>query len=120
MATKASWEPDEGPGRLTRRSDLPDAVFAFMKQRKEPLTDAQYVRSAVARFDKVTDVSDADRALAFANLEKATRYYGVKLSETDWHQLGARPRPDRRVAAVDAPARRLMRAQRSASQTRRV
>jgi hypothetical protein len=28
------------------------------------------------------DVSDADRALAFANIEKAANYYGVKLAET--------------------------------------
>jgi hypothetical protein len=52
-------------------STLPDTVFAFPNQRKEPLTDAQHVRNAVARFDQVTDVSDTDRALAFANIYKA-------------------------------------------------
>src|SRR3984957_21033266 len=36
------------------QSDLPDSVYAFPKQRKKPLTDAQHVRSAVARFDQVT------------------------------------------------------------------
>ena len=40
-------------------SDLPDSVFAFPKQRKEPLTDERHVRDAVARFDQVIDVSDA-------------------------------------------------------------
>jgi hypothetical protein len=59
------------------------------------LTDAQHVRNAVARFDQVIDVSDADRALAFANIEKAANYYGVNLSETDWHQLGAHPQRTR-------------------------
>ena len=29
---------------------IPDSVYAFPKQRKEPLTDAQHVRNAVARF----------------------------------------------------------------------
>jgi hypothetical protein len=66
--------PLDKHGRLTEQSDLPDSVFAFPKQRKEPLTDERHVRNAVARFDQVTDVSDADRALAFANIEKAAKY----------------------------------------------
>jgi hypothetical protein len=79
---EATWQPHGKHGRLTMQSDLPDSVYAFPKQRKEPLTDAQHVRNAVARFDQVIDVSDADRALAFANIEKAANYYGVKLAET--------------------------------------
>jgi len=78
------------------QSDLPDAVFAFPKQRKEPLTDAQHVRNAVARFDQVTDVSDEDRDLAFANIEKAAKYYNVNLAETSWHELGAHPQHRRK------------------------
>jgi hypothetical protein len=84
---KATWEPYEEHGKLSTRSNLPDSVFAFPRQRKEPLTDAQHVRNAVARFDQVLDVSDTDRALAFANIEKAARHYDVNLSETNWHQL---------------------------------
>jgi D-arabinose 1-dehydrogenase-like Zn-dependent alcohol dehydrogenase len=61
---EATWKPHEKNGRLTMQSDLPDSVYAFPKQRKEPLTDAQHVRNAIARFDQVIDVSDADRALA--------------------------------------------------------
>jgi hypothetical protein len=96
MATKApSWKPHERHGRLTTQSDLPASVFAFPKQRKEPLTDARHVRNAVARFDQVTDASDADRSLAFANIEKAADYYKVDLSETDWHELGIHPQPRR-------------------------
>lgn len=78
------------------QSDLPDSVFAFPKQRKEPLTDAKHVRNAVARFDQVIGVSEDDRAKAFANIEKAARYYGVDLSETSWKELGVRPQPNRR------------------------
>jgi hypothetical protein len=85
---KATWEPHEKHGRLTTQSDLPDSVYAFPKQRKEPLTDAEHVRNAVARFNQVIDVSDADRALAFANIEKAASYYDVDLAETSWHDLG--------------------------------
>src|ERR1700745_2444362 len=99
MATTTTWEPHTKHGRLTKQSDLPDTVFAFPKQRKEPLTDAAHVRNAVARFDQVIDVSDADRALAFANIEKATDYYDVDLSETSWKQLGAHPQQNREESA---------------------
>jgi hypothetical protein len=97
---QATWMPHEEHGRLTARSPLPDTVFAFPKQRKEPLTDAKHVRNAVARFDQVTGVSDADRALAFANIEKAAKYYDVDLSETSWRDLGAHPQPHRKEAAA--------------------
>jgi hypothetical protein len=99
---EATWEPHEKHGRLTMQSDLPDSVYAFPKQRKEPLTDAQHVRNAVARFDQVIDVSDADRALAFANIEKAAKYYNVDLSETNWHELhgGSHPQQRRDEAAA--------------------
>jgi hypothetical protein len=41
-------------------------------------------------------------ALAFANIQKAARYYGVDLSETDWHQLGVHPQQNRQAAAAKA------------------
>jgi len=53
------------------------------------------VRNAVARFDQVIDVSDADRALAFANIEKAPKYYDVNLAETSWRDLGIHPQKKR-------------------------
>lgn len=101
-AKQTTWEPYEEHGELSMRSNLPDTVFAFPKQRKEPLTDAQHVRNAVARFDQVIDVSDEDRALAFANIEKAARHYNVDLSETNWHELGAHPQRDRDEHAAKA------------------
>src|ERR1041385_2425666 len=88
---EATWKPHEKHGRLTTKSDLPDTVYAFPKQRKEPLTDAQHVRNALARFDQVQDVSDADRELAFANIKKAAAHYDVDVEEHDWHDLGKRP-----------------------------
>ena len=95
---KATWEPHEKHGELTERSDLPNSVFAFPNQRKEPLTDASHVRNAIARFDQTIGVSDADRALAFENIKKAAQYYGVDMSETDWHELGSRPSTGRTAA----------------------
>jgi len=99
---ETTWKPHEKHGQLTMQSDLPDTVFAFPKQRKEPLTDAQHVRNTVARFDQVIDVFDADRALAFANIEKAAKYYNVNLSETSWHDLGVHPQQNRQAAAAKA------------------
>ncbi|MGB8475804.1 MAG: DUF6582 domain-containing protein [Candidatus Acidiferrum sp.] len=107
---KATWKPHEKYGRLTMQSDLPDSVYAFPKQRKEPMTDAKHVRNAVARFDQVIDVSDADRALAFANIKKAANHYGVDLSEKSWHDLGAHPQKNRNAAAVKGAATRRRRA----------
>jgi SpoVK/Ycf46/Vps4 family AAA+-type ATPase len=94
-------------GRLTTKSDLPDSVFAFPAQRKEPLTDARHVRNAVARFDQVIDVSDSDRARAFENIKKAARHYDVELSETDWRELGVRPQPRRKASASEGAQTRM-------------
>ncbi|MBV9359306.1 MAG: hypothetical protein JO023_27665 [Chloroflexi bacterium] len=90
---RTTWKPHTEHGELdTRdRDKLPDSVYAFPKQRKEPLTDASHVRTALARFDQVQDVSDADRDVAFANIKKAAQHYHVDMEEDDWHQLGKRP-----------------------------
>jgi hypothetical protein len=95
VTLEATWKPHEKRGRLTERSDLPDSVFAFPKKRKEPLTDARHVRNAIARFDQTVDVSDKDRELAFANIKKAAKHYGVDVTETRWTELGRTPRTGR-------------------------
>ena len=92
---KTTWKAPEGAGHGTLdaqdRKELPDSAYAFPEQRKEPLTDAKHVRTALARFDQVQDVTDADRELAFANIRKAADHFGVDVAETDWRQLGKRP-----------------------------
>lgn len=103
---RATWKPHEKHGQLTTQSDLPDSVYAFPKQRKEPLTDARHVRNAVARFDQVTGVSDDDRAKAFANIKKAAAYYDVELGEADWKDLGAHPQRNRKASAARAATTR--------------
>ena len=110
---QTTWKPHEKHGTLTAQSDLPDTVYAFPKQRKEPLTDARHVRNAVARFDQVTGVSDTDRALAFANIQKAAKYYDVDLSETSWRELGVHPQRHRKEAAAKAAATRRRNKERS-------
>jgi hypothetical protein len=93
MFIKATWKPHTEHGELSskERDDLPDSVFAFSKQRKEPLTDASHVKNALARFDQVQDVSDKDRDLAFANIKKAAEHYGIEVAEENWRQLGKKP-----------------------------
>jgi hypothetical protein len=103
---RATWKPHEKHGRLTRRSDLPDSVYAFPKERKEPLTDARHVRNAAARFDQVTDVSPRDRDLAFANIKKAANYYGVDLTETSAADFGVHPQKNRKESARKGAATR--------------
>src|SRR5581483_4066636 len=87
-AMKTTWKPYTEHGKLTTRSNLPDSVYAFPKQKKEPLTDANHVRDALARFDQVEGVSDAERDLAFANIKAAAKYYGVDMREKSWKELG--------------------------------
>ncbi|HEX8034977.1 MAG TPA: DUF6582 domain-containing protein [Ktedonobacterales bacterium] len=93
MATHAIWQPQSEHGELSTsdRKELPESVFAFPKQRKEPLTDASHVKNALARFDQVEGVSDADRDQAFANIKKAAQHYGIEVEEKDWHDLGKKP-----------------------------
>lgn len=93
MSTHTTWEPHTEHGKLDThdRDKLPDSVFAFPKQRKEPITDAQHVKNALARFDQVDGVSDADRDQAFANIKKAARHYGIDVEESSWRELGKEP-----------------------------
>ena len=93
MTTRATWKAHTKHGALDTddREELPSSVYAFPKQRKAPLTDADHVRNALARFDQVKDVSDADRERAFANIKKAARHYKVDVKEDSWRQLGKHP-----------------------------
>jgi len=75
-------------GLSTAQKDrLPDTRFAFPKERKEPLTDASHVRNAVARFDQVEGVTDAERDQAWRRIRAAARKYGVEISARGWREL---------------------------------
>ena len=88
-----TWEPpspdEQFSGRLdaAERNELPASAFAFPAQRKEPMTSASHVRDALSRFDRVQDVTDADRALAFENIRRAASYFGVNMTERSWRDL---------------------------------
>ncbi|MCU1489958.1 MAG: hypothetical protein JWM85_1363 [Acidimicrobiaceae bacterium] len=61
--------------------------FAFPKERKEPLTDAAHVRNAIARFDQVEGVSDAERDEAWKRIRSAARKFDVEVEAHDWRDL---------------------------------
>lgn len=89
---KTTWKPAATHGELStkEKDSLPDSVFAFTKQRKEPLTEASHVRNALARFNQVKGVTDEERDMAFANIKKAAEHYGVEVHEQSWKDLGKR------------------------------
>ena len=78
-----------------KQSDLPDTVFAFPKQRKEPLTDATHVRNAIVRFDQVIGCFRRRSRTGLCQFKKAAEYYGIDMTETDWTQLGKTPHTGR-------------------------
>ena len=80
--------PRQSEGISTaERNDLPASKFAFPKERKEPLTDARHVRNAVARFDQVEDVSDAERDRAWKRIRSAADKFGVEIEAESWREL---------------------------------
>jgi hypothetical protein len=80
--------PRQGEGMSTaEKDDLGSSEFAFPEERKEPLTDARHVRNAIARFDQVEGVSDAERDQAWKRIRAAARRYDVEVSASDWRDL---------------------------------
>jgi hypothetical protein len=80
--------PRSGEGMSTAEKDrLENQEFAFPNERKEPLTDARHVRNAIARFDQVEGVSDAERDQAWKRILTAAKRYDVEVSESSWREL---------------------------------
>ena len=80
--------PRSGEGMSTADKDkLADQEFAFPDERKEPLTDARHVRNAIARFNQVEGVSDAERDKAWQRILAAAKRYDVEVSESGWREL---------------------------------
>jgi predicted Ser/Thr protein kinase len=87
-AKKASAKKTSS-GAMTEaaRDRLSDAKFAFPDERKEPLNDAKHVRNAIARFDQVEDVSDAERERAWKRIKTAAKKFGVEIEASGWREL---------------------------------
>jgi hypothetical protein len=69
------------------RAAMSGGSFAFAVQRKEPLENASHVRNAIARFNQVQGVSDADRDVAWDRIQDAAREFGVQVHERSWRDL---------------------------------
>src|SRR5207244_12090311 len=80
--------PRQGEGLSTAEENrLAESTFAFPDERKEPLTDAAHVRNAIARFDQVEEVSDAERDRAWKRIKAAAKKYDVDMDADDWRDL---------------------------------
>lgn len=71
-----------------QRDRLDEDRFAFPKERKEPLNDADHVRNAMARFNQVEGVSDDERDEAWSRIKRAAKRHGVEIHEKSWRELG--------------------------------
>jgi uncharacterized protein DUF6582 len=71
-----------------QRDRLDEDKFAFPKERKEPLNDADHVRNAMARFNQVEGVSDDERDEAWSRIKRAAKKHGVEIQEKSWRELG--------------------------------
>jgi hypothetical protein len=72
-----------------RKHRLPKQAFAFPDERKEPLTDAEHVRNAIARFDQVDDVTDAERERAWKRIRRAAKTFDVEVTAKSWRDLAS-------------------------------
>ena len=80
--------PKKSPGLSTRQQNrMPAQTFAFPKERKEPLNDARHVRNAIARFDQVEGVSEAEREAAWRRIKAAAKKFGVETHVKSWREL---------------------------------
>ena len=80
--------PKKGGGMTAAEENrLSDSEFAFPDERKEPLTDANHVRNAIARFDQVEGVSDSERDRAWKRILTAAKKFDIEVSEGDWREL---------------------------------
>lgn len=76
------------PGLSARQKNrMAAGTFAFPQKRKEPLNDARHVRNAIARFDQVQGVTDAERDAAWRRIRAAARKYGVEVTARGWRSL---------------------------------
>ena len=71
-----------------QRNSIDSRQFAFPKQRKEPLENASHVRNAIARFNQVEDVTDAERDTAWKHITAAAKKFGVEIKEKSWREIG--------------------------------
>jgi hypothetical protein len=88
MANTTKWKPWQGDGAL------PAHVYAFPKQRIDPLIDATDVRSALSHIHEIGEVSDEERRLAFDNIKSAAEHFHVAVDGDTYDEMCRRPQPE--------------------------
>jgi hypothetical protein len=71
------------------RKEISAKEYAFPKERKEPLEDAAHVRNAIARFNQVEGVSEAEKDAAWKRIVVAAKKFGVEVNESSRKELKA-------------------------------
>jgi len=74
------------------RKQISSKSYAFPKERKEPLENAAHVRNAVARFNQVEGVSEAEKDAAWKRITAAAKKFNVELNESSRKELKASPK----------------------------
>lgn len=69
------------------RREITGKEYAFPKERKEPLENAEHVRNAVARFNQVEGVSETERDEAWKRIKAAAKKFNVELRESSRSEL---------------------------------
>jgi len=69
------------------RKEISDKEYAFPNERKEPLEDAAHVRNAIARFNQVEGVSEAEKDAAWGRIKAAAKKFGVEMDESSRREL---------------------------------
>ena len=73
------------------RKKIPAKKYAFPKERKEPLENAAHVRNAVARFNQVESVSEAEKDAAWKRIKAAAKKFNVEMDESSRKELKRSP-----------------------------
>ena len=69
------------------RKAIPAKKYAFPKERKEPLENATHVRNAIARFNQVGGVSEAEKDAAWKRIKTAAKKFNVEMDESSRKEL---------------------------------
>ena len=70
-----------------KRKEIPSKEYAFPEQRKEPLENAAHVRNAIARFNQVEGVSEAEKDAAWKRIKAAAKKFDVEMDESSRGEL---------------------------------
>jgi hypothetical protein len=69
------------------RKQISAKQYAFPKERKEPLENAAHVRNAIARFNQVEGVTEAEKDAAWKRIQAAAKKFDVEMDESSRGEL---------------------------------